>query len=83
MIRAANTGISAVIDSNGNRVARLDTGEAGAIDAGLSGARAPTPCARFGGWTALLLIVACWSVGWLDGLFGRCRDKVNSGTEES
>ncbi|MEL6600930.1 MAG: apolipoprotein N-acyltransferase [Pseudomonadota bacterium] len=83
VVRAANTGISAVIDANGDVVARLDTGETGTIDAGLPGPRAPTLYARFGDWTLLVLIVACWASSWLAGLSGRYPEAVNSGTEES
>ncbi|WP_084863771.1 apolipoprotein N-acyltransferase [Salibaculum halophilum] len=83
VVRAANTGISAVIDADGDIVARLDTGETGTIDAGLPGARAPTPYARFGDWTLLVLVVACWASSWLAGLFGRYPDAANSGMEKS
>jgi apolipoprotein N-acyltransferase len=69
-IRAANTGISAVIDANGNLVARLDTGETGAIDASLPGAHGPTPYARFGDWTTLVLVIASWWLSWRSGLLG-------------
>jgi apolipoprotein N-acyltransferase len=61
VIRAANTGISAVIDANGEIVARLDTGERGIIDADLPSAQPPTPYALFGDWMLLALILASWS----------------------
>jgi apolipoprotein N-acyltransferase len=61
VIRAANTGISAVIDANGEIVARLDTEERGIIDADLPSARPPTPYALFGDWMLLALILASWS----------------------
>ena len=60
VIRAANTGISAVIDANGEIIARLDTGERGIIDADLPSAQPPTPYALFGDWM-LALILASWS----------------------
>ncbi len=82
VIRAANTGISAVIDANGELVARLDTGETGTIDVDLPGARAVTPYARFGDWTLLVLVVACWVFSWLTGLLGRYPEAGHSGTEE-
>ena len=83
VVRAANTGISAIIDANGNVVARLDTGETGTIDAGLPGARTPTPYARFGDWTLLVLVFGCWVFGWLASLLGRDPDARHFGTEVS
>ena len=82
VVRAANTGISAIIDANGDVVARLDTGETGFIDASLPGARAPTPYARFGDWTMLVLIVASWSLVYSFGLVRRRLDAENSTMEE-
>ena len=61
VIRAANTGISAVIDANGEFVPRLDTGETGIIDASLPSARPPALYASFGDWMLLALILASWS----------------------
>lgn len=60
VVRAANTGISAIIDANGGLVARLGTGETGVINAPLPSARPPPLYARFGDWTLLALILACW-----------------------
>ncbi len=48
LVRAANTGISAVVDSLGRVQHRLDTGVRGVIDASLPSARPPTLYARFG-----------------------------------
>ena len=48
MVRAANTGISAVVDSFGKVQQRLDVGVRGVIDADLPGARPPTLYARYG-----------------------------------
>jgi apolipoprotein N-acyltransferase len=56
--RAANTGISAIIDPFGRYVARLAAGTAGYIDWPISAALAPTPYARFGDWIFLVLTVA-------------------------
>ncbi|WP_407668424.1 apolipoprotein N-acyltransferase [Nioella nitratireducens] len=61
VVRAANTGISAIIDANGDLVARLDTGETGVIDAALPFAHPPTLYARFGDWMLLVLVVSCWA----------------------
>lgn len=61
-VRAANTGVSAVIDARGNVVAALPLGVAGKLDAGLPGALPPTPYARFGDWPllAILILAAIW-----------------------
>ena len=48
LVRAANTGISAVVDSRGQVRDQLDVGQRGVIDADLPQARAPTLYARFG-----------------------------------
>ena len=48
LVRAANTGISAVVDSLGQVRDRLDVGQRGVIDADLPPARTPTLYARFG-----------------------------------
>lgn len=57
MVRAANTGISAVIDARGRIRASLPLNEAGKLDARLPGALAPTPYARTGDWPISALIV--------------------------
>jgi apolipoprotein N-acyltransferase len=55
LVRAANTGISAVVDSYGRVTARLDLGRRGAFDASLPRALAvPPPFARYGNVTILL-----------------------------
>ncbi len=60
LVRAANTGISAVVDSYGRVVGRLGLGEVGVLDAPLPPALAsPTPMARLGDWIlAILLLLA-------------------------
>lgn len=58
-VRAANTGISAVIDAHGEVLAQLPLGTAGKLDAGLPGALPPTLYAQWGDApTVLLLILA-------------------------
>jgi apolipoprotein N-acyltransferase len=58
--RAANTGISAVIDAKGRITAHLDINQGGAIDAQLPVALGATPYARFGdlGFAIMLLVAA-------------------------
>jgi apolipoprotein N-acyltransferase len=55
LVRAANTGISAVIDPVGRIVARLDLGLEGVLDSGLPSAIAPTFYVRAGDALATML----------------------------
>jgi len=59
VVRAANTGISAVIDPLGRVRARLGLNRAGALDASLPAAIEPTPYARDGDYGFWLLMLAC------------------------
>ncbi len=64
LVRAANTGISAVVDSYGRIVAKLDLGVQGVLDAPLPQALAtPPPFARFGGWILFALIAGTAAAG--------------------
>lgn len=59
MIRAANTGVSAVIDAHGRVLAALDMQQEGIIDHVIPPARAATPYGRWGDWMlAALLMLA-------------------------
>jgi apolipoprotein N-acyltransferase len=58
LVRAANTGISAVIDPVGRIVARLGLGVEGVLDSGLPSAIAPTIYARDGDIPAAIIIAA-------------------------
>lgn len=71
VIRAANTGISAVIDARGEIVSRLDTGVTGVIDARLPGADNETFYARFGDWMLLALVGSAWALWRLASHLGR------------
>jgi apolipoprotein N-acyltransferase len=57
VLRAANTGISAVIDARGQVVASLPLNEAGVLDAVLPAALPPTIYARSGDLPALILVL--------------------------
>jgi apolipoprotein N-acyltransferase len=62
LVRAANTGISAVFDAYGRVRARLGLGRRGVVDAALPVAIPATPYARWTDWTLLILLVAALSV---------------------
>jgi apolipoprotein N-acyltransferase len=58
LIRAANTGISSVIDGHGRILARLRLSQIGVIDHPLPVALEPTPYAEWGEiWLILLALV--------------------------
>jgi apolipoprotein N-acyltransferase len=57
LVRAANTGISAVIDPVGRIVARLDLGVEGVVDSGLPAPLTPTVYVRVGNIPAALLVI--------------------------
>src|SRR5438132_681980 len=58
IVRAANTGISAVIDPSGRIVARLGLGIEGVLDASLPSALPPTIYARLGDIPAAIIVAA-------------------------
>jgi apolipoprotein N-acyltransferase len=60
LVRAANTGISAVIDPLGRLVARLGLGLEGVLDSGLPAAIPPTPYARTGDIPVMIILAAAW-----------------------
>lgn len=57
MIRAANTGVSAMIAPDGAMLDQLPLGETGYIDAALPGPLPPTLYSRTGDWPVLMLCV--------------------------
>ncbi|MGN6515267.1 MAG: apolipoprotein N-acyltransferase [Rhizomicrobium sp.] len=61
--RAANTGISAVIDPMGRIVAELGSGKLGVLDSRLPRALPETIFARFGEWGFLLLLIGTAAAG--------------------
>lgn len=62
LVRAANTGISAVVDAYGRTQVLLELGTPGIIDTRLRRPLPPTPYARFGDGTALALVLLAWAV---------------------
>ncbi len=58
MVRAANTGISAVIDPSGRIVAQLGLGIEGVLDSSLPAALPPTIYARLGDIPAAAIVAA-------------------------
>jgi apolipoprotein N-acyltransferase len=63
--RAANTGISAVIDPLGRVTASLGLDRMGVVDAGLPKALGQTPYGRVGDVAFVLLLIACILAGYL------------------
>ena len=57
VLRAANTGITAAIDSHGNTIGRIELGQQGILDVRLPPPRAPTWFARLGHLPLLILSV--------------------------
>jgi len=65
VLRAANTGVSAVIDAQGRVLASLDLGQAGFLDHPLPPARSPTFYARNGDLPLLVLVFGLIALaGW-------------------
>ncbi|QPF84796.1 apolipoprotein N-acyltransferase [Bradyrhizobium genosp. L] len=62
LVRAANTGVSAVIDPVGRIVARLGLGIEGVLDAGLPSAIAPTIYARIGNVPAAAIVIVALAI---------------------
>ena len=56
MVRAANTGVSAVIDGKGRVLGQLDLNTAGALDIPLPAVLSPTIYARLADWPVIVLL---------------------------
>lgn len=63
VVRAANSGISAVFDGHGREIARLGLSRRGVVDAGLPRPLPPTPYGRFGNAVPLSLAGALALLG--------------------
>jgi apolipoprotein N-acyltransferase len=64
LVRAANTGISAVVDGWGRIVRRSRLGETAVLDLELPVALSPTPYARWGNFPVALLLLAALGLAW-------------------
>ena len=68
MLRATNTGATAIIDARGEVVSQLPYLTAGALNGEVQGYQGRTPFVRYGNWPALLLsvllLVAAWLTRW-------------------
>ena len=64
VFRAANTGVSAVIDPFGRILAKLPLNSEGVIDHELPQSLKKTIFARFGNTTFLVLLLALWGIAW-------------------
>jgi len=64
VVRAANTGISAMIDPFGRLVETVSLNQSGKIDAPLPVALTATPYSRIGDWLFLLLAVGALLLAW-------------------
>ena len=64
LVRAANTGISAVIDPVGRIVGSLSLGTEGVLDARLPAAIAPPLASSYGNYTLILLLLLGLSLVW-------------------
>lgn len=62
LVRAANTGVSAVIDAYGRTRALLELGQEGIIDIRLPLPLPRTAYARFGDWSVLVLVLIVWAI---------------------
>lgn len=75
LVRAANTGVSAVIDAAGRIVASLPLGTAGVLDSALPAASAPTPFSRWPLTAPLTVAATClllaFALRWHRGPGGR------------
>ena len=62
LVRAANTGISAVVDSYGATLAMLEIDRSGVIDIRLPRPLPATIYARFGDWALLIILLTSWAI---------------------
>ena len=73
LVRAANNGVSAVVDAEGRVLGRLALNARGVIDSALPQARPPPPYARFGDGLFAVMLVAAAAAAWRLGRPDRAR----------
>ncbi|MFL5258887.1 MAG: apolipoprotein N-acyltransferase [Hyphomicrobiales bacterium] len=56
LVRAANTGVSAIIDAKGRVLTKIELGQRGVLDSALPAALPSTPYSRYGDWLLLALL---------------------------
>jgi apolipoprotein N-acyltransferase len=78
LVRAANTGISAIVDPHGRIVASLALGRIGIVDGGLPAALSPTLYAHFGDLVFLAMLCVAAVGAAAASLFGRRRGVANA-----
>jgi len=79
MIRAASTGVSAVIDAYGRVLAALDMQREGIIDHPIPAARDATPYSRWGDWSLLVLLTIAIGLLAVRSLFADVENSRDSG----
>jgi apolipoprotein N-acyltransferase len=67
VLRAANTGISAVIDGRGRIGDRLALGQGGFLDVQVSAPLPPTLYSRTGDWPVIVALLATLGLAWIGG----------------
>jgi apolipoprotein N-acyltransferase len=76
LVRAANTGVSAVIDAYGRTRAMLGLGKTGIIDGRLPQSLPRTAYARFGDWSALVLVLLAWAAASARAALGKATSRA-------
>jgi apolipoprotein N-acyltransferase len=73
LLRAANTGVTAVINPHGKIVDSLPQFRTGLLEATVRGYTGSTPYARFGNWLVVILTLAALAVAYASARVGRAR----------
>jgi apolipoprotein N-acyltransferase len=75
LVRAANSGISAIVDPHGRVLESLALTRAGVVDGGLPVSLPPTPYGRFGDLIFFVLVVVNFCAAWI-GKHDRARERI-------